>query len=70
MHVVLVHAEFGAFHDAMDGASSDTNVSVDADGFNIAGVGGECVSTEKDAVPVLAKTDRMLVPAVDNEAAN
>jgi hypothetical protein len=70
MHIVLVHAEFGAFNNTMDGASSDTNVSVDADSFNISGVGGECVSTEKDAVPVLAKTDRMLFPAVDSEAAN
>jgi len=65
-----VHAEFGAFHNAMDGASSNTNVSVNADGFNIAGVGGECGSIEEDAVPVLAKTDRMLVPAMDSEAAN
>jgi hypothetical protein len=54
----------------MDGAGRDTNVSVDADSFNIAGVGGECGSTEKDAVPVLAKTDGMLVPAVDSEVAN
>lgn len=70
MHIVLVHAKFGAFYNAMDGTSSDTNVSVDADGFNIAGVGDKCVSTEKNAVPVLAKTDRMLVPAVDCEATN
>jgi hypothetical protein len=70
MHVVLVHAEFSAFHNAMDGASSDAKVSADADSFDIAGVGGECVSAEKDAVPVLAETDRMLVPAVDSEAAN
>jgi hypothetical protein len=70
MHVVLVHTEFSAFHNAMDGASGDTNVSVDAYDFNIAGVGNECVSTEKDAVLVLAKTDRMLVPTVDSEAAN
>lgn len=70
MHVVFVHAKFGAFHNAMDGASSNTNVSVDANGFNITGVRGKCGSTEKDAVPVLAKTDGMLVPAVDSEVAN
>jgi hypothetical protein len=52
----------------MDGAGSNTNVSVDADGFNIAGVGSECGSTEKDAVLVLAKANRMLVPAVNSEA--
>jgi hypothetical protein len=70
MHVVLVHAEFGAFHNPVNGASGDTNVPTDVDGFNIASVGGECVSTKKDAVPVLAKTDRMLVPAVDSEIAD
>jgi hypothetical protein len=65
-----VHAKFCTLHNAVDGAGRNTNVSVDADGFNIAGVGSECGSTEKDAVPVLAKTNRMLVPAVDSEAAN
>jgi hypothetical protein len=54
----------------MDGAGSNTKVSVDDDGFNIAGVGGECGSTEKDAVLVLAKTDRMLVPAMDSQVPN
>jgi hypothetical protein len=54
----------------MNGAGSNTNVSVDANGFNIASVGGKCGSIEKDAVPVLAKTDGMLVPAVDSEVAN
>jgi hypothetical protein len=65
-----VHAKFGAFHNAMDGASSNTNVSIDADGFNVTGVGSKCGSTKNDAVLVLAKTDGMLVPTVDSEVAN
>jgi hypothetical protein len=68
--VVLVHTELGAFYYAMNSASSDTDVSADANGFNITVIGCEWSPAEKDAGLVLAETDRVLVPAVDGKFAN
>jgi hypothetical protein len=65
--VVLVHTELGAFYYAMNSASGDTNVSADANGFNITVVGCEWGPAEKEAGLVLAETDRVLVPAIDGE---
>jgi hypothetical protein len=71
MDIVLVHAKLGALHHAMDGASRNTSVFVEADGFNITSVGcGESGSTKRDTVPVFAEIDRMLVSSVDGEVAN
>jgi hypothetical protein len=66
--VVLVHTKFGAFHYTVDSPSSNTNVPVDTDGFNIMDVGCKWGSTEQDAVPVLAESDRTLIPTMDGEA--
>jgi hypothetical protein len=67
--IVVVHTEFGAFYYSMDGTSGDTNVSADANGFNIMAVGCEWGPAEKDAGLVLAETDRVLIPAMDGEFA-
>jgi len=70
LNIVLVHTELGAFHYAMNSAGGNTNVSVDANGFDIMVVGCEWGSIKKDAGLVLAETDRMLVPPMDGEVAN
>jgi len=67
MNVILVHTEFGAFHHAMNSASGNTNVSVDANGLNVTRIGCERSSTEKDAVRVLSETDRVLFPTTNSE---
>ena len=68
MDVMLVHTELSAFHHAMNSASGNTNVSVDANGLNVTRIRCERGSAEKDAVSVLSETDRMLFPTTDSEA--
>jgi len=70
MNIMLVHTEFGTFHHAMNSTGGNTNVPVDANGLNVMSIRCERGSTEKDAVRVLPKTDRMLVPTTDSEAVN
>jgi hypothetical protein len=65
-----MHTELGAFHHAVNSAGSNTNVSVDANGFDIMVVGCKWGSIKKDAGLVLAETNRMLVSAMDGEVAN
>jgi len=70
VNVVLVHTELSAFHYAMNSTGSNTNVTVDAGGFNITAVGCEWDTTKKDAGFVLAEADRVLATSMDGEVAN